>query len=118
MLQSFVQTLDRQYCHVGEGLLLGGHHPGPEPGHVLAHACAPVAGQVAPGQLLGQGQVAQAIGQALDLCARRPALYSDTVSAICTPAGFDAARAPSLFTSEGKPPVRRPAAPAPLICKN
>ncbi len=28
----------------------------------------------------------------LDLCARRPALYSDTVSAICTPAGFDAAR--------------------------
>ena len=28
----------------------------------------------------------------LDLCARRPALYSDTVSAICTPAGFDAGR--------------------------
>ena len=28
----------------------------------------------------------------LELCAQRPALYSDTVSAICTPDGFDASQ--------------------------
>ena len=45
---------------------------------------------------IAEGVRAAIAAWGMDLCAKQPALYSDTVSAICTPDGFDAGRVVTL----------------------